>query len=455
MTTSTETVAIVLHFNDFRLADNRVLARALSQHLLVLPLYVYTSAQEKRQQFGVDKISGHRLDWRRGAISDLRHRYQQVGADLVIREGDWAEEVAKIAREIDAVAIYGQRFKTSEEMATCQAIEKATPTLAHHWIWNDTLFEPNELPVNPATFPWSFSSFRRKVEKRFKVPKPISAPLIVPMPQCSPGSLPEPDWSLPELNEHSPIETLAYGETGAWAQVDAYLWTGDHLKNYKETRNGMLNWADSSKLSPYLALGLISPRSVIEEVERYERERTQNDSTYWLKFEVLWREYFHAFGFFAGTDLFKVGGVKKRNVDWARDEAKFDRWCRGLTGVPIVDACMRELSQTGYLSNRGRQIVASYLVRYLAIDWRWGAAFFEYALIDYDPCSNWGNWQYLAGVGTDSRDRTFSMRRQTQHYDGQCLYIRRWVPEAQKKSVAQLMQMTPIGPNEEGTVTIG
>ena len=451
MTTSTETVAIVLHFNDFRLADNRVLARALSQHLLVLPLYVYTSAQEKRQQFGVDKISGHRLDWRRGA----RHRYQQVGADLVIREGDWAEEVAKIAREIDAVAIYGQRFKTSEEMATCQAIEKATPTLAHHWIWNDTLFEPNELPVNPATFPWSFSSFRRKVEKRFKVPKPIAAPLIVPMPQCSPGSLPELDWSLPELNEHSPIETLAYGETGAWAQVDAYLWTGDHLKNYKETRNGMLNWADSSKLSPYLALGLISPRSVIEEVERYERDRIKNDSTYWLKFEVLWREYFHAFGFFAGNDLFKVGGVKKRNVDWARDEAKFDRWCRGLTGVPIVDACMRELYQTGYLSNRGRQIVASYLVRYLAIDWRWGAAFFEYALIDYDPCSNWGNWQYLAGVGTDSRDRTFSMRRQTQHYDGQCLYIRRWVPEAQKKSVAQLIQMTPIGPNEEGTVTIG
>ena len=250
------------------------------------------------------------------------------------------------------------------------------------------------------------------------------------------------------IDVRSPIANLQGGESGAWSQIEQYIWAGNHLKSYKETRNGMLGWSDSSKLSPYLALGLISPRSVYHQVIEYEKDRIENQSTYWLKFELLWREYFHALGLFCGTKLFLTTGVRERSMSWSRDLELFERWKTGQTGCPIVDACMRELANTGYSSNRARQISASFLVRYLGIDWRWGAAWFEHHLIDYDPCSNWGNWQYLAGVGTDSRDRVFGMRRQAEQYDGHTEFVKRWIPEFIDHEPETILRLNPTHPDD-------
>ncbi|KAA0160490.1 hypothetical protein FNF28_05446 [Cafeteria roenbergensis] len=143
----------------------------------------------------------------------------------------------------------------------------------------------------------------------------------------------------------------------------------------------------SSKLSPWLAVGALSPRQVAAEVARYERERVANESTYWLLFELLWRDYFRF-------------------------------------------ACIGWGSDSGFMSNRGRQNVASFLARDLEADWRVGAEWFESLLADHDPCSNYGNWTYVAGVGADPReDRYFSIPKQARNYDGHGTFMRLWLPE--------------------------
>jgi deoxyribodipyrimidine photo-lyase len=193
----------------------------------------------------------------------------------------------------------------------------------------------------------------------------------------------------------------------------------------------MLQEDDSSKLSPWLAVGAISAREIYYEVRKYEKERVENDSTYWMIFELLWRDYFHFHARKVKSQLFQIGGTQNLKVAWKSDMKLFKAWSQGQTGYPLVDAGMRELIATGYLSNRSRQIVASFACNALGLDWRLGAAWFESQLLDYDMASNWGNWQYLAGVGQDAREfRVFSLSKQAQNYDPKGKFQRHWVPEA-------------------------
>jgi deoxyribodipyrimidine photo-lyase len=163
---------------------------------------------------------------------------------------------------------------------------------------------------------------------------------------------------------------------------------------------------------------------------RYEREWVKNDSTYWMKFELRWRDFFAFMVAKHGADVFKLGGIRKRRLPWSRERSVFETWRQGQTGYPLIDANMRELAATGFMSNRGRQNVASFLTKNLGIDWRMGAEWFESMLIDYDPCSNYGNWNYVAGIGNDAREfRWFNTIKQSQTYDPEGRYLKQWVPE--------------------------
>jgi deoxyribodipyrimidine photo-lyase len=186
----------------------------------------------------------------------------------------------------------------------------------------------------------------------------------------------------------------------------------------------------SSKLSAWLANGSISPRSVYQQLKNYEQKMGANQSTYWLFFELLWRDYFHFIMKKHGAQLFSKKGIQEEEYQWKREKDIFDLWCKGETGIPMIDANMRELNETGYMSNRGRQLVASFLTHDLEIDWRWGAYYFERQLVDYDVASNWGNWAYVAGVGNDPRNnRYFNILSQAKRYDNSGEYVRLWLPE--------------------------
>jgi deoxyribodipyrimidine photo-lyase len=216
------------------------------------------------------------------------------------------------------------------------------------------------------------------------------------------------------------------GERNAAAHLKQYL-ERRLPDSYKETRNQLIGQDYSSKLSPWLALGCISARTIAAELAIYEQRYGANDGTYWLWFELMWRDYFRFLHFKYGRQLYQEKGLSKLPVVHS-DPRKFERWCSGNTGEPLVDAGMRELLQSGYLSNRMRQIVASYWIYDLQGDWRLGASWFESQLIDYDVYSNQGNWLYLAGRGTDPRGgRRFNIAKQTQDHDPRGEYQSLWL----------------------------
>ena len=214
------------------------------------------------------------------------------------------------------------------------------------------------------------------------------------------GELPELG-SLLETKDYQEDARSAFpfrgGESSGQARLEYFLWTSDSVARYKETRNGLLGQDYSTKFSPWLAAGCLSPRQIFWEIKKYEEKRVANQSTYWVIFELLWRDYFKFVCYKYGDSVFHETGIMNKRLAWSQEKGKFDAWREGRTGVPFVDANMRELRRTGWMSNRGRQNVASFLVKDLGLDWRLGAEWFESQLLDHDVCSNYGNWNYAAG----------------------------------------------------------
>ncbi|NLJ93167.1 MAG: DASH family cryptochrome, partial [Aeromonadales bacterium] len=176
--------------------------------------------------------------------------------------------------------------------------------------------------------------------------------------------------------------------------------------------------------------GCLSARQVWQRLKRYETEQQANDSTYWIGFELLWREYFQWLALELGPSLFQFQGLATKRPLTSFYSERFNKWCQGNTPYPLVNACMRQLNATGFMSNRGRQIVASCLVNELALDWRYGAAYFQQQLLDHDVAANWGNWQYIAGVGVDPRGgRHVNIEKQTALYDPNGDFITKWQGE--------------------------
>ncbi|KQQ47152.1 hypothetical protein ASF61_00375 [Duganella sp. Leaf126] len=224
---------------------------------------------------------------------------------------------------------------------------------------------------------------------------------------------------------------LQGGETAALAHLQQYL-QRRLPDSYKRTRNQLHGVDFSSKWSPWLANGALSPRRIMAEVRAYEAQHGANEGTYWLWFELLWRDYFRLLHLQYGAALYRARGLSTQPLAapaCTADQrtAQLARWRHGDTGQPLVDAAMRELLHTGYLSNRLRQAVASYLLNELDGDWRAGAAWFESRLIDYDVYSNQGNWLYIAGRGTDPRGgRHFNLDKQTVEHDADGAYRALW-----------------------------
>ncbi|TDV49272.1 DASH family cryptochrome [Pseudomonas graminis] len=224
-----------------------------------------------------------------------------------------------------------------------------------------------------------------------------------------------------------PYQNQAYhgGEQTAIEHLQQYFRRG-LANSYKATRNNLSAVDDSTKFSPWLARGSLSAPQIDQALKAFEAEYGANDSTYWIYFELLWRDYFRLLHLKYGRLLYRASGLKGGSEPGHNPQG-FARWCRGETGEALIDAGMRELAATGYLSNRMRQIVASYLIFDLKGDWRAGAAWFEAQLVDYDVYSNQGNWLYIAGYGTDPRGgRRFNTTKQADEHDADGAYRRLW-----------------------------
>jgi deoxyribodipyrimidine photo-lyase len=445
---------LVWHRQDLRVADHAPLVQAVAEGAEIVALYCFDDLNFATTPTGFAKTGAFRTQFLIESVTDLRQRYRSLGADLLVRRGKSTEIIPLLVQELEIDRLYFHTYSTSEELSIEQAV-LAQIQVPHRSWWGHTLYAPADLPFKISELPELFTKFRKIVEaspakvlpqnpvnplarvsKSVNTIPTIRAPLAVPQGlskvMADPGDIPIlADFGLipPSLDDRAVLKFQG-GETAGMARLQQYFWQQDLLKTYKETRNGMMGADYSSKFSPWLALGCLSPRSIYAEVQKYEQQRVQNDSTYWLIFELLWRDYFAFIAAKHGNKIFRVSGLRGLSIPWKQDQQRFELWCQGKTGFPLVDANMRELAATGFMSNRGRQNVASFLTKNLGINWRWGAEWFESLLIDYDVASNWGNWNYTAGVGNDARGfRFFNIYKQAKDYDPQGEYVKLWLPE--------------------------
>ena len=345
--------------------------------------------------------------------------------------GDPARALPELARAIGADAIHCERIHAPFEIAQCDTLRQAGLTLHEHW--QSPLLDPERLPFSPADLPDVFTAFRHRVERAGILPAaPLAPPLRLPPAPTLPEhwrKTPAPPAPRACADERSSFPyhrpQFSGAETAALAHLDGYFARG-LAHAYKRTRNRLQGIDFSSKLSPWLACGALAARTVHARLAAFEQAHGSSDGTYWLWFELLWRDYFRLLHLKYGRRLYRYRGLGKPDSAVNRPQA-FERWRQGRTGEPLVDAGMRELAATGYISNRMRQIVARYLVHDLGGDWRAGAAWFESQLVDYDACSNQGNWLYVAGKGTDPRGgRRFDPRRQAREHDADGSYRALW-----------------------------
>jgi deoxyribodipyrimidine photo-lyase len=437
---------------DLRVHDNYALTHA-ARASECLPVYVFDPESYGEREYGgpesfaFEKTGARRARFVAESVGDLRESLRDAGSDLVVAHEDPARALARLAEAVDADVVYCERYPTPEERATRERVADALPDGTRlESRWGSTLYHPEDLPMAVEDVPDTFTPFRQDVEHApdCEPRDPLDEPSLPDVPgaladgDLDAGTRPTPgdlgvadasDWSAVAPTDERAVLPFDGGESRGLERVREYVWQRDRLRQYKQTRNGLMGADYSSKFSPWLNLGCLSPRYVHREVQAYERERVSNDSTYWLGFELLWRDFFQFQFAKHGSQHFRREGIRERDdIDWSGNDRLLDAWQRGETGIPFVDANMRELNATGFMSNRGRQNVASFLANNCRVDWRKGAAYFETTLVDYDPAANYGNWAYQSQVGNDGRDSYFDVVKQARRYDADADYVKRWCP---------------------------
>ena len=462
--------------SDLRLRDHRALFQAHLACDTVDHVYCF-DARNFRYISDVERVSFRRLRFLVDTIADLRRQLIERGSGLRIVFGK--PETVLPALCCEGSTVFCSEEVCSEELSVVGAVTSGLRGRGAELktYWSGYLVDKEDLPI-PLSRLDTFTAFRKAVESTTIIQKPyLEIPLLKPGNGASDGSsaideipgdldafaiyerlMRELDIPLAYdlvATQQDPRAVLQFhgGETAALERLEYYCTIG-RIDKYKQTRNGMVGGDFSTKLSPWLALGAVSGRTIYQRVKKFERDTgVANEDTYWVVFELLWRDYMRFYGLKYGTRMFKLLGPQGPKASgkypWRRDAALFNAWATGNTGYPFIDANMRELMLTGFMSNRGRQNVASFLVRDMGLDWRLGARHFERYLLDYDPCSNYGNWQYAAGVGSDPReDRYFNIVKQASSYDPDCSFMRLWCPELKRLPKEPLINPIKFTPQQ-------
>lgn len=416
-------IALVWFRQDLRCHDNPAFTSACNQHQFVIPLYLYD--KQTLPLIGAQKW------WAHHSLSALEKKLQEHDLHLVLRRGNASELLAQLVSDYGIDAVYWNRCYEPAAIARDKSIKEmlknkgVSVTSSNGSLLN----EPWEIKNKTGGYFKVFTPFWKHCLQKNSVPQPLAN-------HGNPQSIDVPgdrldEWNLlPKINWAAEFDQhWQPGEEGAQRKLDAFI--DNHLQGYKDTRDFPALDA-TSKLSPHLHFGEISPWQIQRAVDlaALNKEIDLGSVERFLS-ELGWREFSYHL-------LYHFPALAEANFkaqfdafSWNNDADLLTRWQRGLTGFPIVDAGMRELWKTGYMHNRVRMIVASFLIKDLLIDWRLGAAWFLTTLVDADLANNSASWQWVAGSGADAAPyfRIFNPVLQSEKFDRHGEYIRRWVPE--------------------------
>ncbi|MGQ9600354.1 MAG: cryptochrome/photolyase family protein [Anaerolineae bacterium] len=430
---------------DLRLSDNQALAAALAQTKTVVPVFILDPVLLTAPEAGAKRVA-FLMAGLRQLDQDLRAR----GSRLIVRRGDPVQELISLMEETGAQTIWAEEdvwpYARRREARVAQA-------LPLHLTSGLTVHLPTAVVKADGTPYTIFTPFSRAWKSR---PLP-SALSLLPAPERLPPlpevlSLPVP--SEPELTDAIPF---APGEAEAQRRLRQFVdGAGASIFQYAQGRD-RLDLNGTSHLSPYLRFGMLSARQAVvgalNAIQAAPEEGSRRSAEIWLN-ELIWREFYMSILAHFPDVLEQSFRPEFRDMVWEDNETAFAAWCEGRTGYPLVDAAMRQLVQTGWMPNRARMIAASFLVKDLLVDWRWGERFFMQHLVDGDPAANNGGWQWVAGTGTDAAPyfRLLNPVLQSRRADPDGIYIRRWVPELDRVPTAYLHAPWEMPPDLQRTV---
>jgi deoxyribodipyrimidine photo-lyase len=410
---------VVWFRRDLRLVDNTALAAALARGGHIVPLFVLDPVL----MGGRDR---RREAWVLATLRALDAALRAAGAGLVVRRGDPRREVPRVAQEAGAQAVYWNQdytpYARRRDAAIARALEEAGREVA--FFHDGGLVEPGALRTVAGRPYTVFTPYYRAwsiIGRREPGPAPT---------RLTTGSLP---GSVPVPGPGDFVPLPHAGASAAQATLARFVAT--RLPDYKDRRDRLDDDA-TSHLSIHLRVGAISPRQIVNAVERtasvpHARGHGIREAASAFVRELAWRDFFVQVLWHEPDSRTRELRADRRGIPWRDDARGLAAWCEGRTGYPIVDAGMRQLAATGWMPNRARLVAASFLTKHLLVDWRLGERWFMRQLLDGDPAVNGGNWQWVASTGTDAMPafRIFNPVAQGRRFDPTGAYVRRWVPE--------------------------
>ncbi len=430
--------------NDLRLQDNAALAKANEACDQLLLVYILDPKDLTANRYGFISLGKNRLGFLAESLADLSRSLKHMGQNLQVIQQNPISTIAQLITIYNIDAVYRSEHSGFYENQYWKMLQQQYSQLEFIEHPTHTAFSLEQLPYSLSEIPTAYTEFRKKLEPLLPKSPLINLERLNPAPESSARFL---NPSFPTvLNDHldSKIQVsqstrlASGGETQAAQHINRYF-SSNNPAHYKISKNSINDINGSTKLSPWLANGNLSIHQVLRNLKNYDKTHGKSESTQAITFELLWREYTHWLSRAVGVKLFTLGGIRGKRPLTPYYAQRLRSWTNGTTPFPIVNACMKQLNTTGYLSHTGRKILASALVNELNLDWRFGAAYFEHQLLDYDVAANWCNWQNAAGVGVDPRTKlALNLDEQKQLFDPHGEYIQYWQGETSISTLANL-----------------
>jgi deoxyribodipyrimidine photo-lyase len=426
-----ENTSLIWFRNNLRVHDNTSIKKAVENHTKVIAVYFFDPKLFQMDKFGFQKTAKYRAKFLIETVTDLKKNLEDLNITLLTYFESPEDKLHEICDAYKIETIYTQKEWTKEEVTTNNFIKNTlSETLNFVEDYDQFLYNPTTVSKDFSNIPNVFTAFRKKLEKTVQISQEVA------ITKCALENSIKNNTTVPTLKDlgfedFKTHKNTAFpffgGETAALSRLENYFFETKKVGFYKKTRNGLIGTDYSTKFSPWLANGSLSAKTIYWKIKEYEAKFSANDSTYWVVFELIWRDYFKYISLKYNAKVFQLGGILEKDYQWGSNSQLINQWIHGETKDDFVNANMIELKETGFMSNRGRQNVASYFAKELLLDWRIGAAYFESMLLDYDVHSNYGNWMYVAGVGNDPRDRKFNTQLQAERYDGHHKFRKIWL----------------------------
>ena len=403
-------ISIFWFRRDLRLHDNKAFFHALQSEEKILPIFIFDIDILKK----IPKDDA-RISFIYSELKAMNMHLESYGTEIKMFHGNPKEVFKSLMKNYTIEKVFTNHdyepYAIKRDLEIKEVV--STSKIDFQTYKDQVIFEKNEITKKDGNPYVVYTPYSRKWLEKYETNKPENYPS---------------EDLLDRLYKKTKSETLTLSDIGfieTSIPIKNYIFNSRIINEYEETRN-FPALDNTSKLGPHLRFGTVSVRQMVSRADAYENK-------IFLK-ELIWREFFmQILWHFPEThkNSFKS---KYDRIIWRNNEKEFKKWCEGNTGYPMVDAGMRQLNKTGFMHNRVRMLVGSFLCKHLLIDWRWGEAYFAEKLHDYEMSSNVGNWQWVAGTGVDASPyfRIFNPTSQIQKFDKELKYIKKWVPDFQE-----------------------